>query len=77
MSPGRTSPAHYRVVVRGEIGDQFAVLFDGMRIEHGEGTTVLSGSVRDQSHLAGILERAQELGLDIVSLSEVEEPEPH
>lgn len=67
----------YRLVLRGELGDEFATLFDGMRITRDSGTTVLRGEVRDQSHLAGVIERTQDLGLEIISLSEIEdEDEP-
>lgn len=32
------------------------------------GTTVLTGTVIDQAHLHGLLERVQELGLELVSI---------
>ena len=41
--------ATYRIVVRGEIDDRFAFLFNGMRMERVEGTTVLTGTVVDQT----------------------------
>ena len=59
----------YRVVVRGELGDQFGVLFGGMRVSREHGTTVLTGPVTDQAHLAGILARTQDLGLDLISVA--------
>ncbi|MEV4687428.1 hypothetical protein [Microbacterium sp. LWH3-1.2] len=70
MMRAHTPPIGYRLILRGELGDQYASLFDGMHITRESGTTVLSGRVRDQSHLAGILESAQELGLEIISLSQ-------
>jgi hypothetical protein len=60
---------HYEIVLRGEIGDRFAVLFDGMRLERVEGTTVITGPVRDQAHLHGLIERIQELGIELVSVN--------
>ena len=32
------------------------------------GTTVLTGNVTDQAHLHGLLERIQELGIELVSI---------
>jgi hypothetical protein len=61
----------YRLVVRGELDDRFSSVFDGMQIERVAGTTVLTGTVVDQSHLYGLLERIQELGIHLVSV------EPH
>ena len=48
-----------------------------MRIERVAGTTVLTGNVVDQSHLYGLIERIQELGIGLVSVEpEVEVPPP-
>ena len=66
--------AGYEFVLRGEIGDHFALLFEGMRLERVAGTTVLTGPVRDQAHLHGVIERIQELGIELVSVNPVNEP---
>jgi hypothetical protein len=64
----------YKVVVRGEVGDQFGVLFPGVTLSRAHGTTVLTGTFADQAHLVGIIDRAQELGLELISLGPVEDP---
>jgi hypothetical protein len=56
----------YRIVLRGEVGDQFG--FEGMRLERRSGTTVLTGVVPDQAALVGLVERVQDLGLELVSI---------
>jgi hypothetical protein len=56
----------YRIVLRGEVGDQFG--FEGMRLERRSGTTVLTGVVPDQAALLGLVERVQDLGLELVSI---------
>ena len=61
----------YQLVIRGEVGDCFAVLFDGMRFTRGDGLTTLSGRVADQAQLLGLVERAQELGFEILSLQQL------
>jgi hypothetical protein len=65
----RAMTAHYELVVRGELGDRFGLLFDGMRLERDRGRTVITGAVLDQAHLHGLLERVQELGLELVSVN--------
>jgi hypothetical protein len=60
-------------VIRGEIGEHFGLLFEGMRLERDRGTTVITGAVRDQAHLHGLIERVDELGLELVSLNPVNE----
>jgi len=61
----------YQLVVRGEVGDRFAVLFDGMRFTRRDGLTTLTGRVADQAQLLGLVERAQELGFEILSLQQL------
>jgi hypothetical protein len=63
--------ATYELVLRGEIGDHFAVLFEGMRLTRTAGTTIVTGPVRDQAHLHGLIERIQELGLELVSVNPI------
>lgn len=57
----------YRVVVRGRLTERFAASFEGMTIEPGEHASVLTGPVRDQCHLMGILATVDALGLQLVS----------
>jgi hypothetical protein len=61
----------YELVVRGEIGDRFVLLFDGMTLERTPGRTVLTGVVLDQAHLHGLIERIQELGIELISINPV------
>ena len=61
----------YQLVIRGEVGDRFAVLFDGMRFTRRDGLTTLTGRVADQAQLLGLVERAQELGFEILSLQQL------
>ena len=68
MSDTGPTGTNYRLVVRGELDDRFASVFEGMRFERVAGTTVLTGNVVDQSHLYGLLERFQELGIELVSV---------
>ena len=59
----------YRLVLRGELGDAFAFLFDGMRLERRAGMTILTGQVTDQAHLFGLIDQIQELGVELVSVN--------
>jgi hypothetical protein len=45
----------YRIVVRSELGNRYAVAFEGMETKHGY--TILTGEIIDQPHLYGILGR--------------------
>ncbi len=59
----------YRLVLRGELGDPFGFLFEGMQLRRLAGMTVLTGQVTDQAHLLGLIEQIQELGVELVSVN--------
>jgi hypothetical protein len=67
MSKKRTGVV-YRIVVRSELSERYATAFEGMRMETREGQTILTGEVKDQPHLFGILERLNGLGLQLLSV---------
>jgi hypothetical protein len=58
----------YRIVVRSELGDTYAVAFEGMEMRRKDGDTVLTGEIIDQPHLYGILERINGLGMELLSV---------
>jgi hypothetical protein len=58
----------YRIVVRSELTDSYASAFEGMEMETKNGQTILSGEVKDQPHLFGILDRLNSLGLELLSV---------
>ena len=69
MDGNWVQPRSYRLVLRGELGDSFGVLFEGMQLQRLAGMTVLTGDVTDQAHLVGLIERVQELGVELVSVN--------
>jgi len=58
----------YRIVVRSELSDKYAVAFEGMEMKARDGETILTGEIIDQPHLHGILERINGLGLQLLSV---------
>ena len=63
----------YRIVVRRELSDRYAVAFEGMKMETKDGETILTGEVKDQPHLYGILDRISGLGLELLSVQALPE----
>jgi hypothetical protein len=63
----------YRIVMRSELSDAYAVAFEGMEMETKDGVTVLTGNIVDQPHLYGILDRMNGLGLKLVSVQTMPE----
>ena len=73
MDSDRVRGRRYRLVLHGELGGPFGFLFEGMQMDHVAGTTVLTGTVIDQAHLHGLLQRTQELGLELISIQPADE----
>jgi hypothetical protein len=66
----------YRIVVRSELTDRYVSAFEGMEMETKNGQTILSGEVKDQPHLFGILNRINGLGLELLSVQAMPEARP-
>jgi hypothetical protein len=73
MDSDRARGRRYRLVLRGELGEPFGFLFEGMQMDRVAGTTVLTGTMIDQAHLHGLMGRIQELGLELVSIGPADE----
>ena len=69
MDSNRAQGGRYRLVLRGELGDPFGFLFEGMKLERLAGMTVLTGQVTDQAHLLRLIEQIQELGVELISVN--------
>jgi hypothetical protein len=63
----------YRIVVRSELSDRYALAFEGMKMDTKDGETILTGEVKDQPHLFGILDRINGLGLVLLSVQTLPE----
>jgi hypothetical protein len=71
----QTSGRRYRIVLRGELGDQFQGRFGAMALERKNGLTVLTGMVIDQAQLLGLIQRGQDLGVELVSVVPLDDPQ--
>ena len=70
---GSSASQTFRIEVRGEFGDLLGTAFEDVSTESAEGRTVLTATVRDEQHLYGIMDRLRDLGVHIISLTQVME----
>jgi len=56
----------YRLIGEGELGDDLALAFPGMALTRAEGSTALTGTLRDQAELQGLLQRTSDFGLTLL-----------
>jgi cardiolipin synthase len=77
MSPARDARTMatraYRLTVGGELSDLAGSAFEGMTVTRENGTTVLTGSVRDQAELQGHLRHVSDLGLTLLSAAPIDD----
>ena len=66
-------PGWYEIRLQGRLDPRWSAWFDGMKVatDH-DGTTVVCGPVVDQAALHGLLARLRDLGLPLISITQVE-----
>jgi len=64
-------PAVYQIRIKGHLNEQWTDWFEGMDITlEGDGNTLLSGPVIDQSALHGLLKKARDAGMTLLSVNQ-------
>ena len=78
MSTGsHDKPGRYEIRLRGHLGSRWAAWFDGLSLSNeSDGTTILCGPVADQAALHGLLQKVRDLGLPLVSVTQVQPDQP-
>ncbi len=69
----------YEIRIQGRLDDRWSAWLDDLDLFHSDdGTTVLRGLVGDQAALHGLLHKVRDLGLPLLSVSQIdpENPDP-
>jgi len=70
--------AFYEIQVQEQLDDLWSAWFGGLTLTHGEdNTTVLIGPVADQAALYGLLGKARDLGLTLISVRRIDPADSH
>ena len=65
---------YYEIVVKGQLDTDWSGWFEGLTITHNDkGETIVSGPVRDQAALYGILAKMRDMALFLISVKYVGE----
>ena len=73
----RREAGRYEIRLKGHLDVRWAAWFDGLSLEHeSDGSTILHGPVADQAALHGLLQKVRDLGLPLVSVTQVEADRP-
>jgi hypothetical protein len=66
-------PGLYEIRLKGHLDNRWADWFEGLSFTHdSDGTTILCGPVVDQAALHGLLKKARDLGIPLLSVMRVE-----
>jgi len=77
MSPGDHHDPGYEIRVKGHLDPRWAAWFDGMSLTNeSDGVTVIHGPVADQAALHGLLRKVRDMGLPLISVTQVELDQP-
>jgi hypothetical protein len=76
-TPDRPGAGCFQIRLTGRLDARWAAWFDGLTVGHkSDGTTVLSGPIADQAALHGVIQRVRDLGLPLISVTQVETDQP-
>ncbi|MBK8900577.1 MAG: hypothetical protein IPM53_05295 [Anaerolineaceae bacterium] len=65
--------SHYQIIIEGQLDPCWQEWFDGLTITITDaGHTVLSGPIRDQAALHGLMKKVRNLGIPLLSVNRVE-----
>jgi hypothetical protein len=67
----------YEIRLKGHLESRWAAWFDGLGLTNeSDGTTIIHGPVADQAALHGLLQKVRDLGLPLVSVTQVQPDQP-
>jgi hypothetical protein len=71
------NPGRYEIRLKGHLGSRWAARFDGMTLTtRADGTTLIEGPVVDQAALHGLLRTLRDIGLPVLSVTQLESGHP-
>ena len=62
-----------KIIVQGHLDKKWKDWFEGMEISYEGDNTILSGNIKDEAHLHGVLNQIRDLNLKLISINRDEE----
>lgn len=58
-----------RIKIKGQLDQKWEDWFDGLEMSYVGDNTILTGIMKDEAHLRGILDRIMDLNLELISVN--------
>jgi hypothetical protein len=69
----KDTPTYYEIKIKGHLEDRWADWFEDLSfVYQDDGTTILSGPIKDQAALRSVLNHISDLGLSLISVQPIE-----
>jgi hypothetical protein len=76
--PPSNARASYLLRITGHLDQYWSTWFDGFTItHHADGTTTLRGAVADQAELHGLLAKVRDIGVTLISVTNLDTTAGH
>jgi hypothetical protein len=62
-----------KIIIQGHLDKKWKNRFEGMKISYEAGNSILSGNLKDEAHLHGILNIIRDLNIKLISINQVED----
>jgi hypothetical protein len=60
-----------KIIIQGHLDKQWKNRFEGLKISYEAGNTILSGNLKDEAHLHGILNIIRDLNIKLISINPI------
>ena len=71
------NPGRYEIRLKGHLDSRWAAWFDGLSLTNErDGSTLICGPVADQAALHGLLQKVRDMGLPLISVTQVQTRRP-
>jgi hypothetical protein len=71
------NPGRYEIRLKGHLDSRWAAWFDGLSLTNErDGSTLICGPVADQAALHGLLQKVRDMGLPLISVTQVPSDQP-
>jgi len=62
-----------KIIIQGHLDKQWKNRFEGLKISYEAGNTILTGNLKDEAHLHGILNIIRDLNIKLISINPAED----